>query len=40
MIGPLCARDHKGVGDEYLREGKVVVVGYLGDTKRRNAEIQ
>ena len=24
-IGPLCSRDYKGVGDQYVREGKVIV---------------
>jgi DNA (cytosine-5)-methyltransferase 1 len=24
VIGPLCARDHKGVGSEYVSEGKVI----------------
>ena len=23
-VGPLCARDYKGVGNEYVNEGKVV----------------
>lgn len=27
VTGPLCARDHKGVGSEYVDEGKVVMVG-------------
>ena len=30
MTGPLCARDHKGVGSEYVNEGKVVLVGMGG----------
>lgn len=25
MIGALCARDYKGVGSQYVNEGKVVV---------------
>lgn len=25
VIGALCARDHKGVGSQYVKEGKVVV---------------
>lgn len=25
MIGALCARDHKGVGSQYVSEGKVVM---------------
>lgn len=29
VIGPLCARDHKGVGNEYVNEGKVVTNGYV-----------
>ena len=24
VVGPLCARDHKGVGSEYVEEGKVI----------------
>lgn len=24
VIGPLCARDYKGVGSEYVNEGKVI----------------
>ena len=23
-IGPLCARDYKGVGNEYVQEGKLI----------------
>lgn len=24
-VGPLCARDYKGVGNEYVQEGKLVI---------------
>jgi len=24
IVGALCARDYKGVGDEYVQEGKVI----------------
>lgn len=26
IIGSLCARDYKGVGNEYIEEGKVIVL--------------
>jgi len=25
VIGALCARDHKGVGSQYVSEGKVIL---------------
>ena len=27
-IGALCARDYKGVGNEYVDEGKLIVAAY------------
>lgn len=27
LIGPLCARDYKGIGNQYVSEGKLVIEG-------------
>ena len=34
-IGALCARDYKGVGNQYVNEGKVIVTDYTGESSER-----
>jgi hypothetical protein len=34
VIGALCARDYKGVGNQYVNEGKVVIQKVGSSTKR------
>ena len=38
MTGPLCARDYKGVGNEFVNEGKVVLVDGVGNQARHDPD--